>query len=148
MSDNPSSLRDLYTNPPPDWTFVPPSVGGNSFSSPGASHTTNHTPSYTFYDRPPQNSIFELSPGLAEPGGMDVRLLLRAAIASALLQYTSTAIAMPWEVAKCLLQVQWVPRDAGETIGEEAVQEEEAVEEEVSLSPVPASPRVLELNDG
>jgi fusion and transport protein UGO1 len=27
-------------------------------------------------------------------------------------QYASTAIAMPWEVGKTLLQVQWVPRDA------------------------------------
>lgn len=32
----------------------------------------------------------------------------------AFLQYSSTAIAMPWEVGKLLLQVQWVPRDAGE----------------------------------
>ena len=31
-----------------------------------------------------------------------------------MLQYTSTAIVMPWEVGKLLLQVQWVPRDAGE----------------------------------
>jgi fusion and transport protein UGO1 len=30
------------------------------------------------------------------------------------MQYTSTAIAMPWEVGRLLLQVQWVPRDAGE----------------------------------
>jgi fusion and transport protein UGO1 len=30
------------------------------------------------------------------------------------MQYTSTAIVMPWEVGRLLLQVQWVPRDAGE----------------------------------
>jgi hypothetical protein len=31
-------------------------------------------------------------------------------LASAFLQYTTTAIAMPWEVGKVLLQVQWVPK--------------------------------------
>jgi fusion and transport protein UGO1 len=31
---------------------------------------------------------------------------------SALAQFSSTAIAMPFEVGKTLLQVQWVPRDA------------------------------------
>lgn len=30
---------------------------------------------------------------------------------------------MPWEVAKLLLQVQWVPRDAGEPEEPETVQE-------------------------
>ena len=35
-------------------------------------------------------------------------------LGQAFLQYTSTAIAMPWEVGKLLLQVQWVPRDASD----------------------------------
>jgi fusion and transport protein UGO1 len=43
---------------------------------------------------------------------VDISLLLRSLLATAFLQYTSTAIAMPWEVGKLLLQVQWVPRDA------------------------------------
>ena len=73
-----------------------------------------------------QNSIFELAPELAEPGGLDLGLLLKAAIASAILGYTTTAIAMPWEVGKCLLQVQWVPRDV------EQVNEAEVVTEEVA----------------
>jgi fusion and transport protein UGO1 len=73
-----------------------------------------------------QNSIFELSPELLEPGGLDLGLFLKAAIASAVLGYTTTAIVMPWEVGKCLLQVQWVPRDV------EQVNEAEVVTEEVA----------------
>jgi fusion and transport protein UGO1 len=47
-------------------------------------------------------------------------------VASAVLQYTSNAIAMPWEVGKLLLQVQWVPRDAGEPeleVGEDELED-------------------------
>ena len=69
-------------------------------------------PSHTFTSRPAQNSIFKLSLTLAELGRLDLGLLLKTLIASAVLGYTTTAIAMPWEVSKCLLQVQWVPRDA------------------------------------
>jgi mitochondrial fusion and transport protein UGO1 len=42
-----------------------------------------------------------------------------------------TAIAMPWEVGKCLLQVQWVPRDAEQVDDSEPLTEE--VAEEVFL---------------
>jgi fusion and transport protein UGO1 len=43
-----------------------------------------------------------------------------------MLQYTSTAIAMPWEVGKLLLQVQWVPRDVQDSdLVQEVVEEEE-----------------------
>jgi fusion and transport protein UGO1 len=77
-----------------------------------------------------QNSIFELSPELAEPGGLDLGLLFKTLIASAALGYTTTAIAMPWEVGKCLLQVQWVPRDVEQV--DEAEPATEEVAEEVS----------------
>lgn len=60
-----------------------------------------------------------------------MRLLLKTLVASAFLQYTTTAIAMPWEVGKLLLQVQWVPRDAVESDDEEPIVEE-IVEEVVS----------------
>lgn len=63
-----------------------------------------------------------------------MRLLLKTLVASAFLQYTTTAIAIPWEVGKLLLQVQWVPRDAGEMDDEEPVVEE-VVEEMVSCIP-------------
>ena len=37
--------------------------------------------------------------------------IFRALLVSGALQYTSTCLAMPFEVGKLLLQVQWVPRD-------------------------------------
>ncbi|SNX81870.1 related to UGO1 - outer membrane component of the mitochondrial fusion machinery [Melanopsichium pennsylvanicum] len=37
--------------------------------------------------------------------------IFRALVISGALQYTSTCLAMPFEVGKLLLQVQWVPRD-------------------------------------
>ena len=55
-----------------------------------------------------------LDPNDPSGHGLDIKILLPAALASALLQYTSTALAMPWEVGRVLLQVQWVPRDVGE----------------------------------
>jgi hypothetical protein len=52
--------------------------------------------------------------------------LLRILVASVALGYTTTAIAMPWEVGKCLLQVQWVPRDAEQVDDSEPPTEEVA----------------------
>lgn len=59
---------------------------------------------------------------------MEIKLLLKGLIAGAVLQYTSTALAMPFEVGKLLLQVQWVPRDLSMLEGP-AVKEEEYEEE-------------------
>lgn len=110
MSASAPSLRDMYTPPVNSWSFVPPQI--NSSSSPSPLPNGPST-SYQWSTRPPPNSIFELSPSLSltEPQGIDVRLLLKTLVASAFLQYTSTALAMPLEVGKLLLQVQWVPRD-------------------------------------
>jgi fusion and transport protein UGO1 len=48
------------------------------------------------------------------------------------MQYTNTAIVMPWEVGRLLLQVQWVPRDAGEPeLNAETAEEED---DEVCIS--------------
>jgi len=62
---------------------------------------------------------------------VEIRLLLKGLIAGAVLQYTSTALAMPFEVGKLLLQVQWVPRDLslleGPTVIEEEYEEAEVV---------------------
>ena len=48
-------------------------------------------------------------------------------MASELLQYTGTALVMPWEVGKILLQIQWVPRDSVglEREGDYCVEEDE-----------------------
>ncbi|CAA7258741.1 unnamed protein product [Cyclocybe aegerita] len=93
---------------------MPPSLP----SAPTLSPSLPRTPSlpYQWSTRPSHNSIFDLSPtlDLSEPSGVNAAQLMKALIASAVLQYTSTAIVMPWEVGKLLMQVQWVPRDAGE----------------------------------
>ena len=127
---SPSSLRDLYGTSSTPWTFVPPPSPNGSSPAPPATPSVS-APSYTFSSRPAPNSIFELSPGLTEPGGADVVLLLKTLVASVVLQYATTAIAMPWEVGKCLLQVQWVPRDAGDEPPEEDAAAAAAAEEEV-----------------
>lgn len=53
--------------------------------------------------------------------------MLKGFLASELLQYTGTALVMPWEVGKVLLQIQWIPRDAegSETEGSRVVEEDE-----------------------
>ena len=102
------SLRDLYTDTRPIWTFAPPADNANSSTSvmPDASSA------YTWSTRPRPNSIYELSPELDfEPSASNAAGLIRAAAASAILQYLSAAVENPWEVGKTLLQVQYVPRN-------------------------------------
>ncbi|KAH7918363.1 mitochondrial carrier [Leucogyrophana mollusca] len=127
MSSNPS-LRDLYNPPSSAWAFVPPPPPAqHNVTAPPTSATPPNT--YQWSTRPAPNSIFDLSPSLdlSEPSSINVSILFRSLVASALLQYTSTAIAMPLEVGKLLLQVQWVPRE-GPVSGEQV---EETEEEEV-----------------
>lgn len=118
----PASLRDLYIDPSTAWAFVPPAI-----TSPPVKivEPAPSGPSYQWSTRPSHNSIFDLSPSLdlSEPSGVNAANLLKTLVASAVLQYTSTAIAMPWEVGKLLLQVQWVPRDAGEPEEPELVED-------------------------
>ncbi|KAF8213473.1 mitochondrial carrier [Mycena galopus ATCC 62051] len=121
MSSSSASLRGLYTDPSSAWSFVQsvPAPPSNSTSAAAA-------PAYQWSSRPAHNSIFDLAPELADPSdGIDPISLLKTLAASAILQYTSTAIAMPWEVGKLLLQVQWVPRDAGEPEAGESLIEDD-----------------------
>ena len=123
----PPSLRDLYVDPAAAWAFNVPAP-----LAPVNTVSAISEPSYQWSARPARNSIFDLSPSLdfSEPSGIDASQLAKTIVASAILQFTSTAIANPWEVAKLLLQVQWVPRDAGEpepTNNVEAYDNEDAV---------------------
>ncbi|KAL0577598.1 hypothetical protein V5O48_004396 [Marasmius crinis-equi] len=56
--------------------------------------------------------------------------VLKSLVASVMLQYTSTAIAMPWEVARTLLQVQWVPNNSEGS--QDGADDEEEYEDEDS----------------
>ncbi|KAI3622048.1 hypothetical protein WG66_015640 [Moniliophthora roreri] len=49
----------------------------------------------------------------------DANITLTDLLKSFSMQYTSTAIAMPWEVARTLLQVQYLPKDNAEDVIEE-----------------------------
>lgn len=123
MASNPS-LRDMYNPPLSQWTFIPPSV-------PKQSTTNASSASYQWTTHPTPNSIFDLSPslGVGEPSSFEVSLLFRSLVASALLQYSSTAMAMPLEVGKMLLQIQWVPKDALTQEHEDEAEDVEIVSE-------------------
>jgi fusion and transport protein UGO1 len=109
-------LRDLYTDTSSAWSFTPPNssqITNGSPTTPPLGVQAGSSRSIHWSNKPAHNSIFDLAPSLDlnEPSRIPASDLLRTFLASALLQYTSSAIAMPWEVGKLLLQVQWVPRD-------------------------------------
>ncbi|KAJ3856673.1 mitochondrial carrier domain-containing protein [Lentinula lateritia] len=109
-----SSLRDLYSDTSSTWSFNPPAPAGAAIAVAATNSTqpTSGTPSFQWKSpRASHNSIFDLSPDLTDVSDIDIVHVVKTVLASAMLQYTSTAIAMPWEVGKLLLQVQWVPRD-------------------------------------
>lgn len=56
--------------------------------------------------------------------------MIQGALSHVLLKYATTAVALPWEVGKTLLQVQWVPRDAQTHGAHEQVEGEEPVEDD------------------
>jgi fusion and transport protein UGO1 len=120
MTSSPS-LRDLYIDPSNAWAFVP------SVPNPSGPPPEPVGQAYQWSARPTRNSIFELSPSfdLSEPEGINAVALAKSLVASAFLQYTSCALVNPWEVGKLLLQVQWVPRDAGDPQPEVEYIEEE-----------------------
>lgn len=137
---SPPSLRDLYIDPSSAWAFIPPTLNS---SHPNAATDVSEpvAQAYQWSTRPTRNSIFELSPSLdlSEPLGINPAQLFKSVLASALLQYTSTALVNPWEVGRLLLQVQWVPRDAGEPEAEDDYiveeQEEPVCALQTSFSP-------------
>ena len=52
--------------------------------------------------------------------------MAQGALSYVFIKYATSAVALPWEVGKTLLQVQWVPRDYG------AVQDQEEAEGEAA----------------
>jgi len=108
---SPTSLRDLYTRPSSTWSFVPSPPSGNSTSASG--FPADQSISYQ-WSRPSSNPLLSLSLSQDETSGVDFQVALQGLLASALLQYATTALSIPWDVGKTLLQVQWVPRDAEE----------------------------------
>jgi len=128
------SLRDMYAPSQASWSFVP---SQNNNTSPSAVTSNVPQTTYEWSAGAPTNPIFDLSSSLSltEPSGVEIKLLIKSLIAGGVLQYTSTALAMPFEVGKLLLQVQWVPRDLSLLEGPTVI-EEEYEEAEVTGSPL------------
>ncbi|RXW22895.1 hypothetical protein EST38_g2943 [Candolleomyces aberdarensis] len=128
-----SSLRDLYIDPSSAWSFVPSATNS---TNPPVPKEPPLAPAYQWSSRPSHNSLFDLNPSLgnAESAGSNVRDLFKTLIASAVLQYCSTAVSNPLEVATTLLQVQWVPRDAGDPVPSESAHIDEDNDDALSDS--------------
>jgi len=86
-----------------EWTFIPPPAP-SAVKDPATIPSSSHQ----WTTRPTPGSIFDISPSLnfGEPSSFDASRFFRSLLASAVLQYSSTAMAMPLEVGKLLLQIQ------------------------------------------
>ncbi|KEP54390.1 carrier protein [Rhizoctonia solani 123E] len=105
-SSTPNSLRDLYAAPPDGWSFIP---APEDLASSGTKNTAAPWPSRSA--RSADSHVFDLAPVASDVVSLDLRMAIKALIASGVLQYATTAIAMPFEVGKVLLQIQWIPKD-------------------------------------
>ncbi|KZS96179.1 mitochondrial carrier [Sistotremastrum niveocremeum HHB9708] len=132
MASTPGSLRDLYSSPPPDrtsWRFSPdPANPSQPATIPPISHpSSNWTPVVV-------NSPVLDASIIRDEHSVNANLVLKTVLASAIMQYTTSAIAMPWEVGKLLLQVQWVPNDTIEAEPEISGEESDTEEVDAELS--------------
>ncbi|KAG8997438.1 hypothetical protein FRB90_012498 [Tulasnella sp. 427] len=116
MAGSSGSLRETYASPADSWAFVPVS------SSSSNSSTGNPTTSGTTWSRPTssRSHVFDLTPApfddfgtvlLDNSEGRDWGKLISNTLVAGVLTYASTAVVMPFEVAKVLLQVQWIPKE-------------------------------------
>ena len=120
----PASLRDLYTTPSTAWSFVPPSLSQDSAPS-NSSNPPFAGPSSSgqWATRTTPNPLFDLSSPLSgDDSGLDITSLTKELLVVAFLRYGTAALSQPWEVGKTLLQVQWVPRSAGDIPPEPAAE--------------------------
>ncbi|KAG8858724.1 hypothetical protein FRB96_004861 [Tulasnella sp. 330] len=111
-SSSGGSLRDTYSTPPDSWSFVPEitSTGSSSLNASNAS-----------WGRSSKTHVFDMTPApfedirsgllLDEMDGRDWGKMTSDFVASMMLAYAGTAVVMPFEVAKTLLQVQWIPKE-------------------------------------
>ncbi|KIP06926.1 hypothetical protein PHLGIDRAFT_127964 [Phlebiopsis gigantea 11061_1 CR5-6] len=139
---SPTSLRDLYAPPPHAWSFVAPLTNATDAASAPLAPST----SYQWTSRQPGSSLLGTAGKLPDDEGLDVKALIVGLFTSALLQYATTAVAVPWDVSKTLLQVQWIPRDLDTIPAREVEYEDEDESNETSHEEESyfADPQVLE----
>ncbi|KAG8908537.1 hypothetical protein FRB99_005897 [Tulasnella sp. 403] len=110
MAQPSGSLRETYTTPPQSWSFIPaPSTNSSASTSSGTTWSRSSKP-YVFDMAPAPFSELG-SELLGDEEGRDWGRLVSDTLASAFLAYAGTAVVMPFEVAKVLLQVQWIPKE-------------------------------------
>ncbi|SJX60587.1 related to UGO1-outer membrane component of the mitochondrial fusion machinery [Sporisorium reilianum f. sp. reilianum] len=115
-------LRPYY-QPPEDSVFIATAPRFSTTGTPGASAASSSSKTFAAAAASKPNTNRYMSSNDAKPyvattsaggfGEADASIsdIFRALLVSGALQYTSTCLAMPFEVGKLLLQVQWVPRD-------------------------------------
>jgi len=141
MSDNVGaappmgSLRDAYSPPANEWMFVAiPASGTPSSAGSAGPSTSTSTSTWSAGSPPGRARVLDLSPYPYEEidpdAALDTKSAFRWLVSAAVLQYATTGIAMPFEVAKILMQCQWIPKDAIE--GESPIITEEAHEDDDS----------------
>ncbi|THH29736.1 hypothetical protein EUX98_g4452 [Antrodiella citrinella] len=122
-----ASLRDLYTPPSDAWSFTPAQA---------SNATAQNVPppsSYQWSTRTHSNPLLDLSASISgDDEGMDIKLLLQGLLYSAMLRFSASVVTVPWDIGKTLLQVQWVPRDAGEVVPGTVLITDESDEEDLS----------------
>lgn len=111
----PSSLRDVYASQSNAWSFLPPPLPSGSSPENATVFTPPASQSYEWSTRTRTNPLFDLAfDPTADDSNFNVAVVAKGLLITALTQYMATAVVMPLEVGKTLLQVQWVPRDTGE----------------------------------
>lgn len=111
------SLRDSYSSSQSSWSFRPSPPNLDPPSPSGSAPIPKHE----WSTRINTNPVFDLAPSLPfEQDGfnIDIKVVLTGLLGSAVIQYAGTALVMPWEVGKVLLQIQWIPRYSRDVVEE------------------------------
>lgn len=140
MSDNVGeaprlgSLRGAYSPVATDWTFVEATPLSGPSAAAG-SVPASSAPAWSAGPTPGRARVLDLSPypidDLDPSSALDTKTVFKWLVSAGVLQYATTGIAMPFEVAKILMQCQWIPKDAiegefpGSTASPDADQDED-----------------------
>lgn len=114
------SLRGAYSSTAAEWTFIEaPGSSSSASSSSAAGASSSSAGAWSSSSAPPRARVLDLSPYPIEDldagaADVDLRTAFKWLISAGVLQYATTGIAMPFEVAKILMMCQWIPKDATE----------------------------------
>ncbi|WWC91418.1 uncharacterized protein L201_006364 [Kwoniella dendrophila CBS 6074] len=134
----PQSVRGLYTPPAEEWVFLPPSSSSSSSSSSNSSNLSSSSGS-TKSTAPPSHLPSTFGSTIDDSTGDDNLALpmMGKPFNLFLSEYLTTALGMPFEVGKTLLQVEYRPRKKFDT----------QIENELSLDEFLKEKEEFELQD-